>query len=118
MDVKQYMIVDLDRQGDKRMFVTEQVSSIRENKNRTLVCPVFIIHSCIQLQSASFTFSYPAGHDRPGRKGIVYKNRHITNANELLRIYGWKAYVYHVSYNNGYLKICNGKGHLCNTYSD
>ena len=27
------MIVDLDRQGDKRMFVTEQVSSIRENKN-------------------------------------------------------------------------------------
>ena len=69
MDVKQYMIVDLDRQGDKRMFVTEQVSSIRENKNGLWSVQFS------SLQSASFTFSYPAGHDRPGRKGIVYKKQ-------------------------------------------
>lgn len=33
MDVKQCMIVDLERRGDKRMFITEQVTSISENKN-------------------------------------------------------------------------------------
>lgn len=32
MDVKQYMIVDLDRQGDKRMFVTEQVKAFVRTK--------------------------------------------------------------------------------------
>lgn len=28
MDTKQYMIVDLEKRGDKQMFVTERVSSI------------------------------------------------------------------------------------------
>lgn len=32
MDTRQYMIVDLERRGDKRMFITEQVSFISENK--------------------------------------------------------------------------------------
>ncbi len=30
---KQYMIIDLEKRGDKRMFITEQVSSIYKNKN-------------------------------------------------------------------------------------
>jgi len=33
MDAKQCMIVDLERRGDKRMFITEQVASISENKS-------------------------------------------------------------------------------------
>ena len=33
MDTKQCMIVDMERRGDKRMFITEQVASISENKN-------------------------------------------------------------------------------------
>ena len=33
MDAKQYMIIDLEKRGDKRMFITEQVSSIYKNKN-------------------------------------------------------------------------------------
>ena len=33
MDSQLYMIVDLERCGDKCMFITEQVSSISENKN-------------------------------------------------------------------------------------
>ena len=32
MDSKQCMIVDLERRGDKRMFITEQVASISENR--------------------------------------------------------------------------------------
>ena len=33
MDAQKCMIVDLERRGDKRMFITEQVASISENKN-------------------------------------------------------------------------------------
>lgn len=33
MDVKQYMIVDLERRGSKQMFITEQVSSISKYRN-------------------------------------------------------------------------------------
>lgn len=33
MDTKHCMIVDLERRGNKRMFITEQVASINENKN-------------------------------------------------------------------------------------
>ena len=32
MDAKQCMIVDLERRGDKRKFITEQVASINENQ--------------------------------------------------------------------------------------
>ena len=33
MDARSCMIVDLDRLGDKRMFITEQVASIKRNEN-------------------------------------------------------------------------------------
>ncbi len=33
MDANHCMIVDLEKRGDKQMFVTERVSSIYQNKN-------------------------------------------------------------------------------------
>ncbi len=33
MDIKHYMIVDLEKRGDKRMFLTEQVATIAMNNN-------------------------------------------------------------------------------------
>ena len=33
MDSCQCMIIDLEKRGDKQMFVTERVSSIYQNKN-------------------------------------------------------------------------------------
>ena len=33
MDANHCMIVDLEKRGDKEMFVTERVSSIYQNKN-------------------------------------------------------------------------------------
>ena len=109
MDVKQYMIVDLDRQGDKRMFVTEQVSSIRENKNGLW---------SVQFSSSTRVFNYnrhrllfltqPDTIDL-GEKGLYIKSRHITNANELLRFTDGRHTFYHVSYNNGYFENFEGK---------
>ena len=33
MDARMYMIVDLERRGEKRMFITEQVESIDVSRN-------------------------------------------------------------------------------------
>ena len=33
MDSQLYLIVDLERRGDKRMIIADRVSSISENKN-------------------------------------------------------------------------------------
>ena len=33
MDARQCMIIDLEKKGDKQMFVTEQVVHISENNN-------------------------------------------------------------------------------------
>lgn len=54
MDAKQCMIVDLEQRGDKRMFITEQVASISENRTDFgqcgsrlhLVCSIIIIPDC------------------------------------------------------------------------
>lgn len=109
MDVRQYMIVDLNRQGDKRMFVTEQVSSIRENKNGLW---------SVQFSSSTRVFNYnrhrllflthPNTIDL-GEKGLYIKNRHITNISELLRFTDGRHTFYHVSYNNGYYENFEGK---------
>lgn len=58
MDTRQYMIVDLERRGDKRMFITEQVSFISENKNgfglfgslHPLVCSITTNPVCYIIQ--------------------------------------------------------------------
>lgn len=54
MDAKQCMIVDLERRGDKRMFITEQVASISEirvdfgrySSYLLLVCSITTIRGC------------------------------------------------------------------------
>ena len=33
MDVKQYMIVDLEKRGDKRMFLTERIVYLKKSPN-------------------------------------------------------------------------------------
>ena len=102
MDARQYMIVDLERRGDKRMFITEQVTSINKNLNGLWV---------IQFSSSSRIFNYnharllylkqPESIDL-GEKGLYIKNRHITDVSELLRFTNGQYTFYRVTYDNGY----------------
>lgn len=101
MDVKQCMIVDLERRGDRRMFVTEQITSISENKNG--------------LWNVSFSSSLRVFHYNPSRllyftypevielgdKGLYIKNKHIDNVAELIRFTDGQYTFYHVVYKNG-----------------
>lgn len=85
MAVKQCMIVDLEKRGDKRMFVTEQVSSISMNKNGLWA---------VRFLSSPRVFNYNPSRllylTRPetidlGEKGLYIHNKHINNVSELLR---------------------------------
>ncbi len=49
MNAREYMIVDLERKGDKRMFITEQVSSIQRNS----LSSGAYIHQKAQLKAES-----------------------------------------------------------------
>lgn len=108
MDAKQCMIVDLERRGDKRMFITEQVASISENKSGLWT---------VQFLSSSRVFNY--NHSRLlyltnpekidiGEKGLYIQNKHITNISELLRFTDGRHSFYRVAYTNGYYENLEG----------
>lgn len=108
MDAKQCMIVDLERRGDKRMFITEQVASISENKSGFWT---------VQFLSSSRVFNY--NHSRLlyltnpekidiGEKGLYIQNKHITNISELLRFTDGRHSFYRVAYTNGYYENLEG----------
>ncbi len=108
MDARQCMIVDLERRGDKRMFITEQVTSISENKNGLWT---------VQFSSSPRVFNYnqarllylthPESIDL-GEKGLYIKNKHISNVAELLRFTNGRYTFYRVTYANGYYENLDG----------
>lgn len=108
MDVRQCMIIDLERRGDKRMFVTEQVSSISENKNGLWT---------VQFSSSPRVFNYnqarllylthPQAIDL-GKKGLYIKNKHINNVAELIRFTDGRYVFYRVTYTDGYYENLDG----------
>lgn len=108
MDPRQCMIVDLEKRGDKRMFVTEQVSSISRNKNGLWA---------VRFLSSPRVFNYNPSRllylTRPetidlGEKGLYIHNKHINNVSELLRFEDNRYTFYRVTYDNGYYDNLEG----------
>jgi superfamily I DNA and/or RNA helicase len=102
MDIKHYMIVDLEKRGDKRMFLTEQVATIAMNNNgfwkvRFLSSPRVFNYNHSRL----LYLSNPEAIDIE-EKGLYIKNKHVTDVNEVLRFTNGQYTFYHVTYNNGY----------------
>lgn len=109
MDIKDCMIVDLEKRGDKRMFITESVLQINKNSKGLWA---------VTFKSSSHIFSY-----NPSRllyltnpksinledKGLYINNRHITNANEVLLFSDGRHSFYHITYNNGYYENLEGR---------
>lgn len=102
MDTRLYMIVDLDRYGDKKMFITEQVSSISESENGLWA---------VRFSSSTHVFNYnksrllyltsPENIDF-SEKGLYIKNKHINDVAEILRFSNNRYAFYRVIYNNGF----------------
>ena len=78
MDPRKNMIIDLEKKGDKRMFVTEQVVHISENNNGLWA---------VKFSTSQHIFNYNKSRllylKNPIRvdlleKGLYIKNKHIT----------------------------------------
>ena len=108
MDAKLYMIIDLEKRGDKQMFVTERVSSIYQNKNGLWT---------VRFSSSPRVFNYNTSRllylTHPdtinlGEKGLYINNKHINNVAELLRFTDGHYIFYRVTYDNGYYENLEG----------
>ena len=108
MDTKQCMIVDLERRGDKRMFITEQVASISENKNGLWIVRFLSSPRVFNYNHSRLLYlTHPEAIDM-GEKGLYVKNRHITDVSELLRFTDGRHTFYRVTYANSYCENLDG----------
>ena len=108
MDSQQYMVIDLERLGSKRMFITEEISYLKRNdQGLWTVC----------FKSSPRIFNYNKGRllylSKPERidivdKGLYIQNKHITNVAELLRFTDGHHTFYRVTYTNGSVENLDG----------
>lgn len=108
MDPQQDMVIDLERLGSKRMFITEEISYINRNdQGLWTVC----------FKSSPRIFNYNKGRllylSKPERidivdKGLYIQDKHITNVAELLRFTDGHHTFYRVTYTNGSVENLDG----------
>lgn len=109
MDPQQDMVIDLERLGSKRMFITEEISYIKRNNQGLWT---------VRFKSSPRVFNYNKGRllylSKPERidivdKGLYIQNKHITNVAELLRFTDGHHTFYRVTYTNGSVENLDGK---------
>lgn len=109
MDPQQDMVIDLERLGSKRMFITEEISYIKRNDQGLWT---------VRFKSSPKVFNYNKGRllylSKPERidivdKGLYIQNKHITNVAELLRFTDGHHTFYRVTYTNGSFENLDGK---------
>lgn len=108
MDVRQCMIIDLEKRGDKQMFVTERVSSINKNKNGLWTVRFSTSTRIFNYNPSRLLYLTSPEKINLDEKGLYIKNRHICNAAELLRFTDGKYTYYRVIYNNGHYEDLEG----------
>ena len=102
------MIIDLEKKGDKRMFVTEQVIHISENNNGLWAVKFSTSQRIFNYNKSRLLYlTNPISVDLI-EKGLYIKNRHITNVSELLKFNDGIHVFYHVVYNNGFAENLDG----------
>lgn len=103
------MIVDLERRGDKRMFITEQVASIKWNENGYWTVRFSTSPRVFQYNQARLLYlTNPEGVDIE-RKGLYINNRRITGVAELLRFSTQNLNFYRITYTMVMLKALRAR---------
>lgn len=109
MDARQYMIVDLERKGDKRMFITEQVASIQKKTNGYWQVCFLSSSRVFQYNYARLLYLTHPETINLENKGLYINNRHIMGADELLRFFHEKNTFYRVVYEDGRTECLEGR---------
>ena len=101
MDARLCMIIDLEKRGDRQMFVTERVSSIYKNKKGLWAVRFLASPSIFNYNPSRLLYLTQPERIDLGEKGLYIRNRHITNVTELLRFTDGRYTFYRVTYDNG-----------------
>ena len=84
MDARQYMIIDLERRGERSMFITEQVAYIKANYSGGWTVRFATSPRFFQYNKARLLFlSEPEVIDLE-EKGMYVNNKRISDVAELL----------------------------------
>lgn len=109
MDVRQYMIVDLEKKDDKKMFITEQVISVYKNSKGMWAVKFNGSPHIFNYNSARLLCMTNPSPVNLGEKGLYINNKHITNVKDLLCFTDDAHTFYHITYTNGYYENFEGK---------
>lgn len=109
MDAKQCMIVDLERRGDKNMFITEQVASIKRVDNGNWIIRFSNSPRIFQYNRARILYLTYGELINLHEKGLYVGNKRITDAVELLKFSDKQHTFYRVTYCNGYSENLDGR---------
>jgi len=109
MDAKQCMIVDLERRGDKNMFITEQVASIKRVDNGNWIIRFSNSPRIFQYNRARILYLTYGESINLHEKGLYVGNKRITDAVELLKFSDKQHTFYRVTYCNGYSENLDGR---------
>jgi ATP-binding protein len=109
MDAKQCMIVDLERRGDKNMFITEQVASIKRVDNGNWIIRFSNSPRIFQYNRARILYLTYGKSINLHEKGVYVGNKRITDAVELLKFSDKQHTFYRVTYCNGYSENLDGR---------
>ena len=109
MDARQYMIVDLERRGERSMFITEQVAYIKANYSggwtvRFATSPRFFQYNKARL----LVLSDPEVIDLE-EKGMYVNNKRIGDVAELLCFSTPQEKFYRVTHTNGFVECLDGR---------
>ena len=102
------MIVDLERRGDKRMFITEQVSFISENKNGFWAVRFSTSPRVFNYNKSRLLYYTDPDTIDFSEKGLYIKNKDINKVAEVLRFSDTRHTFYRVTYTNGYYENFEG----------
>ena len=109
MDAKQCMIVDLERRGDKNMFITEQVASIKRVDNGNWIIRFSNSPRIFQYNRARILYLTHGESINLHEKGLYVGNKRIKDAVELLKFSDKQHTFYRVTYCNVYSENLDGR---------
>ena len=103
------MIIDLERQGDKRMFITEQVESIDVSEHGGWLVRFKTSPRVFQYNKARLLYLKDPKPINVVHRGLYVRNKRISDIAELL-CFAYSTYnFYRVTHTNGYVGCLDGR---------
>ena len=103
------MIIDLERQGDKRMFITEQVESIDVSEHGGWMVRFKTSPRVFQYNKARLLYLKDPKPINVVHRGLYVRNKRISDIAELL-CFAYSTYnFYRVTHTNGYVECLDGR---------